>query len=195
MGGSSDQSKSVREELWLDPNVQSSRSKEFGTIIKQSPKFGQHKPCDPVNCRSKAPRTKGASLIPPAVGTNLGQGVFEVQPVRGGACVPSGEDNSEVGVGLLNGHTTKKHIEHLNKTIEYGRAISFYVRNNPKKGRNDPKIQLMEREWKGGWRKQLLSLRSLKNLVICHIGNIVFGALSCDHASHELSSSPSVPAL
>ena len=91
------------EELWLNPNVPVVEvSKEFGTIIKQSTKFGQHKPCDWVNGRRKATGREGAALVHTTVGTDLGVGVFVMHPVCGGACVPSGQESGKVGVGLLN---------------------------------------------------------------------------------------------
>ena len=61
------------EELWLDPNVPLMEAgKGFGTITKQSPNFGKHKTCDHVNGRSKATRSKRATLIHTAAGTDLG---------------------------------------------------------------------------------------------------------------------------
>ena len=74
---------------------------ELGTVIKQSSEIIQTESCDRVKV-SKATRRERPTLIYTAVGTDLGVGGLEVHPVRGGACVPAGEDSSEVRIVLLN---------------------------------------------------------------------------------------------
>ena len=74
--------------------------KKLGTIIKQSSEISSNR--DQVHGSGKSTGRERAALIYSTVGPNLGIGGLEVHPVRGGACVPSGEDSSKVQLVLLN---------------------------------------------------------------------------------------------
>ena len=87
-------------------------SKELGAIIKQLSEVSQHESCHGVNGSCKSTSRELASLINSTVGTDLGTRGLEVHPVRGGACVLSGQDSGKVQVVLLDvvNHSTSRDV-------------------------------------------------------------------------------------
>ena len=105
--------KSIIETVGLDVQVPVIEvGKEPGTIIEQSSSVSQDEPENLISGRRGATGGERTSLINTTVGSDLGAGGHEAHPKLGGACVPFGEDSSEVWISVFNavGHGTTRHI-------------------------------------------------------------------------------------